>query len=245
MDFADKECTAPVWVSEAEPECSPGMIPIMIQPSKTKIATPSRSSTVIRQREIRAKIQKAKASINLGVQELMANPNRWNKGLCEFYEDPIICKPARMSHAFISLLFLGLVGLCCPCLLIHRVASRVSDAPIVYSGLFCFCPVLVALRYKIRERYDIEEGVEEDAMASGQCVCCFTVCQLGNEIKSRGEWDCKLDKYDDKTWIRQGAAGIARAAARRVAGVDGAEKMRQYLGGGGQGGPPTGPEFDS
>jgi Cys-rich protein (TIGR01571 family) len=142
-----------------------------------------------------------KEAREIGLRGILQGTTGWKYGTFECCKNPDIC----------------LLGCICPCFLVHRVASRVSDGPWMFTAMSCFFPMIVALRYKLRHRYGIVEDVFTDAMMAGCCVCPFNLCQLGNEVRGRGEWDQRLPKYDTENFMREAATGVAAAAARRLA----------------------------
>jgi len=65
-------------------------------------------------------------------------------------------------------------------------ASKLGENALLYClGAMCF-PMLVSLRAKTREKYNIASDVESDALVSG--ICCFPCanCQVANELTNRG-----------------------------------------------------------
>merc|ERR1719242_82317 len=90
----------------------------------------------------------------------------WKVGNLECLKNPPIC----------------LLGYCCPCILGWLNAERLGLNPLlICCGMFCF-PMTVALRKKIREKYNIGGDIMDDTIMAGPIVGSLSLCQVYNEI---------------------------------------------------------------
>ncbi len=86
---------------------------------------------------------------------------------------------------------IGFFGTCCPCILASMSAKRIGEEPCMYcmGVATCCCPMMVPLRAKTRDKYNIKDDLKNDTLLSGPCCLLCSNCQVANEIKKRGGWD--------------------------------------------------------
>ena len=54
----------------------------------------------------------------------------------------------------------GVFGCFCPCLLMWQSADKIGENPLLYCLGGFFCPMMVPLRYKTREKFGIQVGAQ-------------------------------------------------------------------------------------
>jgi len=88
---------------------------------------------------------------------------------------------------------LGDCGTCCcvswcfPCA-VYRDANDLNKSGLLCGLVSCFFPCIPVflLRGEAREKYGIEGSTAGDAMGAFCCTACVQ-CQIGSEIKERGD----------------------------------------------------------
>lgn len=103
------------------------------------------------------------------IQQQQKMEREWNSGLFACFEDMGSC----------------LMGLCCPCIQICSISSRMGEG--FLYGCCCANLARFTLRAKLRAEQQIQGSLCNDAILGLFCTNCI-LCQMDRELKSMGKW---------------------------------------------------------